>query len=91
MMLNGVVWYTILCIAFNKVASGGGSNFMTPEEEAALTPEIIKERISGSKWVVVSEHSMLIAIWSMKACMLHLYASITYVLFYCPRVVLALM
>ncbi|KAK0118573.1 hypothetical protein ONS95_007459 [Cadophora gregata] len=77
MMFNGIIWYTIMCVAFNRVMSGGGSNFMTEEETLALTPESIKDRIVGSKWVFVTEHSMLLAIWSMKACMLHLYASIT--------------
>tara|TARA_R110002060_G_scaffold36860_1_gene47878 strand:+ start:206 stop:439 length:234 start_codon:yes stop_codon:yes gene_type:complete len=77
MMFNGIIWYTLMCVAFNRVMSGGGSNYMTEEETAALTPESIKDRILGSKWVFVTEHSMLLAIWSMKACMLHLYASIT--------------
>ncbi|CZT51145.1 uncharacterized protein RSE6_12246 [Rhynchosporium secalis] len=77
MMLNGMIWYTVMCVAFNKVQSGGGSNYMTDDQVLALTPEIIIERIRGSKWVFVTEHSMLLAIWSMKACMLHLYASIT--------------
>ncbi|KAH9208107.1 hypothetical protein DL95DRAFT_395574 [Leptodontidium sp. 2 PMI_412] len=77
MMFNGIIWYTLMCVAFNKVMSGGGSNYMTEEETAALTPESITDRIRGSKWVFVTEHSMLLAIWSMKACMLHLYASIT--------------
>lgn len=76
---HGMVWYTILCVAFNKVASGGGSNLMTAEDLAALTPEITADRISGSKWVLVSEQSMILTIWSMKACMLLLYAGITYV------------
>ncbi|KAL2064622.1 hypothetical protein VTL71DRAFT_3759 [Oculimacula yallundae] len=77
MMFNGMVWYTLMCIAFNKVMSGGGSNYMTDEELLSLTPETIIDRVRGSKWVFVTEHSMLLAIWSMKACMLHLYASIT--------------
>lgn len=50
---------------------------MTPEEEAALTPAIIADRIRGSKWVFVSEHAMLLTIWSMKAAMLILYVRIT--------------
>lgn len=51
---------------------------MTPEEEAALTPEIVAQRVHGSKWVFVSEHAMLLTIWSMKAAMLILYTRITY-------------
>lgn len=43
-----------------------------------LTPEIHEERVKGSKWVYVSEHSFLLAIWAMKGCMLIIYARITY-------------
>lgn len=73
----GGVWYTMLVIAFNQMVTGGGSNLMTPEETAALTPETIADRTEGSKWVFVSEHAMLLTIWSMKAAMLVLYARIT--------------
>lgn len=66
------------------IASGGGSNLMSQEEIDALTPETIAERTTGSKWVFVSEQAMLIAIWSMKCCMLLIYNRLTYVfiLFY---------
>lgn len=53
-MLNCTVWYTLLCVAFNQIASGGGSNLMTQEEIDALTPEIVQDRIRGSKWVFAS-------------------------------------
>lgn len=76
-MLNGLAWYTLLCVSLNKIASGGGSNLMSPEELAELTPEIKAERVIGSKWVFVSEHSMMLTVWSMKACMLILYAGLT--------------
>jgi hypothetical protein len=76
-MINGLVWYTILCVSFNQIASGGGSNLLAPGELGTLTPENIEERIRGSKWVLVSEHAMVLTVWSMKACMLMLYASIT--------------
>ncbi|OBT56007.1 hypothetical protein VE04_03036 [Pseudogymnoascus sp. 24MN13] len=76
-MANGVVWYTILCVAFNQIKFGDGSNLMEPDEIAALTPEHRASRIAGSKWVYVSEHSMILAIWSTKICVLVLYAGIT--------------
>lgn len=76
-MLHGFCWYTMLCIALNRIASGGGSNLITEEELAVLTQEQKEERIRGSKWVFVSEHCSLLALWSMKACMLILYASLT--------------
>lgn len=56
---------------------GGGSNLLSEEEIEALTPESTAARVEGSKWVFVSEHAMLLTIWSMKAAMLVLYARIT--------------
>lgn len=53
---------------------------MTAEEIATMTPAIHAERVRGSKWVFVSEHSMILTVWSCKACMLVIYARITYVL-----------
>ena len=78
-ILFGAGWYTLLCVAFNQILNGAGSNLMTPEEIAALTPSIREQRVLGSKWVFVSEHAMLLTIWSMKAAMLVLYARIMYV------------
>ncbi|RAL16714.1 uncharacterized protein BO97DRAFT_402366 [Aspergillus homomorphus CBS 101889] len=77
LMMFAVVWYTLLCVALNQVASGGGSNLMGEDDIKALTPTIKADRIRGSKWVFVSEHSFLLAIWAMKACMLVIYARIT--------------
>jgi hypothetical protein len=76
-MLLALFWYTLLCVSLNQVASGGGSNLMTVEDIANLTPEIKAERIRGSKWVFVSEHSMLLTIWTLKTCMLIIYFRIT--------------
>lgn len=67
----------MLCIAFNQMVTGAGSNLLTPEDIDALTPESIESRVVGSKWVFASEHAMLLTIWSMKAAMLALYARIT--------------
>lgn len=78
-MLFAVLWYTILCVALNQVASGGGSNLMTEEDKLHLTDSKIAERVRGSKWVFVSEHSFVLCIWALKACMLVIYARITYV------------
>lgn len=66
----------MLCVAFNQILEGAGSNLMTDEEIAALTPEIKAQRVLGSKWVFVTEHAMLLTVWSMKAAMLVLYARI---------------
>lgn len=78
LMLFAVVWYTMLCVALNQVVAGGGSNLMDEYEIKHLTPAIKAERISGSKWVYVSEHSFLLATWTLKSCMLVIYARITY-------------
>ncbi|GIK04808.1 hypothetical protein Aspvir_008903 [Aspergillus viridinutans] len=77
LMLFAVLWYTLLCVALNEVASGGGSNLMTEEDRANLTPATYADRVRGSKWVFVSEHSFVLAIWAMKACMLVIYSRIT--------------
>ncbi|KAL4871325.1 hypothetical protein BDV12DRAFT_164615 [Aspergillus spectabilis] len=76
-MVFAVIWYTVLCVALNQVASGGGSNLMTQEDIDNLTPEIHDERVKGSKWVFVSEHAFVLAIWAMKVCMLIIYSRIT--------------
>ncbi|CRG89344.1 hypothetical protein PISL3812_06380 [Talaromyces islandicus] len=76
-MMFGVIWYTILCVALNEVASGGGSNLMTAEDKANMTPSIHAERVRGSKWVFVSEHAFILTVWSFKSCMLVIYARIT--------------
>ncbi|KAK5102372.1 hypothetical protein LTR70_000157 [Exophiala xenobiotica] len=73
----GLLSYTLLCVAFNEMLKGGGSNLMPDEEVAQLTPAITAQRVNGSKWVFVSEHAMLLTIWSMKAAMLVLYARVT--------------
>ncbi|KAF2191467.1 hypothetical protein K469DRAFT_746793 [Zopfia rhizophila CBS 207.26] len=77
LMLSALVWYTLLCVSLNQVASGGGSNLMTEEDIANLTPETKAERIRGSKWVFVSEHAMVLTIWTLKVCMLIIYSRIT--------------
>lgn len=79
MMAFATVWYTMLCVALNEVVSGGGSNLMDEYDIQHLTPEIKAERVAGSKWVFVSEHSFLLVSWTLKSCMLVLYARITYV------------
>ena len=76
--INCIVWYTLLIVSVNQVFFSGGSNFMTPEEEAALTPETIAERVSGSKWVVVLEEAMVLTVWTCKLGMLFIYRRITY-------------
>lgn len=53
---------------------------MTEEDIRNLTPETHAERVRGSKWVYVSEHFMILTIWTLKTVMLLIYGRITYVL-----------
>ncbi|KAL8978182.1 MAG: hypothetical protein Q9177_006470, partial [Variospora cf. flavescens] len=77
LVFNLIFWYTLLVVSLNKIFFSGGSNFMTEEEEAALTPEITAQRVVGSKWVLVSEEAMVLTVWTCKLCMLFLYRHIT--------------
>lgn len=79
LMMFALVWYTILSVALTSVATGGGSNLMTDDDIANLTPATHAERERGSKWVFVSEHAFILCVWSLKACMLVIYSRITYV------------
>lgn len=76
-MLTVTIWFTLLSIAVNQVIAGGGSNLLTDEEILALTPKTKSERVSGSKWVYVSEYMMVLTIWTLKCCMLTIYGRIT--------------
>ena len=53
---------------------------MTPDEIAALTPQTYADRVSGSKWVLVSEEVMVMTVWTCKVCMLLIYKRLTYAL-----------
>lgn len=69
--------YTTLIVCLNVIATGGGSNLYPPEQFETFTQEDIEERIKGSKIVVVSEQAMLNVIWTLKCCMLFMYARMT--------------
>ncbi|KAJ5974868.1 hypothetical protein N7481_008575 [Penicillium waksmanii] len=43
----------------------------------SMTPSIHQERVRVRRWVFVSEHAFVLAVWSCKACMLVIYARIT--------------
>ncbi|KAL8798376.1 MAG: hypothetical protein Q9182_006717 [Xanthomendoza sp. 2 TL-2023] len=76
-MAQNILWYTLLYVSLNEVIFGGGSNFMTQEEIDTLTPESTAMRVRGSKWVLVSEESLVLTVWSCKACMLFIYRRLT--------------
>lgn len=79
LMIFAGCWYTLLCVALNQTVSGGGTNFMSDADIAALTPETTKIRIIGAKWVFVTEQAIMATIWSMKGCMFLVYARLMYV------------
>ncbi|KAJ9624409.1 hypothetical protein H2203_005144 [Taxawa tesnikishii (nom. ined.)] len=49
MAVHTIFWFTLLILALNKIVYGGGSNFMTSEEQAVLTPKTKAERACTSK------------------------------------------
>ncbi|KAI9769629.1 MAG: hypothetical protein M1840_003866 [Geoglossum simile] len=77
LMLLAGCFYTTLVSCLNAIAQGGGSNLFLPEEFATFTEQDIKERIKGSKVVVVSEQAMLNVVYTIKVCMLIMYTRLT--------------
>ncbi|KAL8860788.1 MAG: hypothetical protein Q9178_002818 [Gyalolechia marmorata] len=47
--MQTILWYTLLYVSVNQVIFGGGSNFMTDQDIAALTPETTAMRVSGNQ------------------------------------------
>jgi hypothetical protein len=54
-MVLAMIWYSLLIATLYKIVQGGGSNLFLPEELPTFTPDEIKDRIFGSKIVIVSE------------------------------------
>lgn len=69
--------YTALIVCLNIIAHGGGSNLYPPGLEITFTAKDVRERIYGSKVVVVSEQAMLNLIYTIKVCMLIMYTRLT--------------
>ena len=76
-MLVALGWYTALVVCLNVVVTGGGSNLFPLEQLPTFSKDDIKERIKGSKIVVISEQAMLNTIYFTKACMLIMYRRLT--------------
>lgn len=70
--------FTGVAVAINEVAKNG-SNYMPPEAAAALSPDGAQRAIYGSIMTFVLEIFTLTATWTVKACLLILYARLTYV------------
>lgn len=80
LVLFAMVTDTIL-MAFMHVVSNMSSNLIAPNEnQSTFTPEEIKERIYGSKLVLVVEQMQILTIWLIKACLLIMYNRMTMLL-----------
>lgn len=54
------------------------TNLILPSDRLNLTPESIKSRIRGSKYVLIVEQSMIMTIWGCKICLLLMYRNLTF-------------
>lgn len=52
-------FYTVLIVCLNIIATGGGSNMYPPDQFELFSEEEIRERVKGSKIVIVSEQVCL--------------------------------
>lgn len=75
-MLFVFVLYTIL-IVFLNICADVSTNLIHPDEVASLTAQDIKDRVYGSKCVLVVESMMCAVQWGTKVCLLMLYFRLT--------------
>lgn len=68
--------YTIL-IVFLNICADVSTNLITPEQADNLTLQDVKDRVWGSKCVLVVESMMCSVQWGSKACLLMLYWRLT--------------
>ncbi|RBR12218.1 uncharacterized protein FIESC28_08704 [Fusarium coffeatum] len=76
LMIFALINFTGVVVSINEVAKNG-SNYMAPDVAAKLTPEGKSAAIFGSKMTFVLEIFALTAVWTIKACLLFLYARLT--------------
>lgn len=67
---------TVLVAAMN-VVSRTNSNLIDPNQPITLTPDVISERVLGSKMVLLVEQMQIVTIWTVKACLLIMYGRLT--------------
>lgn len=68
--------YTVL-IVFLNICADVSTNLIDPADIPNLTPEDIRNRVYGSKCVLVAESMMCAVQWGTKACLLMLYYRLT--------------
>ncbi|EFX06368.1 decarboxylase [Grosmannia clavigera kw1407] len=76
LMLFAMVTDTILMACINLVATTS-SNLINPNDTTPLTPQNIRERVRGSKFVLVVEEMQILTTWTVKLCLLILYHRLT--------------
>ncbi|KAH7125039.1 hypothetical protein B0J13DRAFT_566123 [Dactylonectria estremocensis] len=76
LMMFAMITDTVFMIGMS-VISRTSSNLIDPNDDTELTPENIKERIVGSKWVLVVEQMQILTIWTVKICLLLMYNRLT--------------
>lgn len=68
--------YTVL-IVFLNITSDVSTNLIEPQDVPSLTPQDIRDRVWGSKCVLVVESMMCCVQWGTKVCLLALYWRLT--------------
>ncbi|KAF4974535.1 hypothetical protein FZEAL_8559 [Fusarium zealandicum] len=76
LMCFALINFTGVVVSINEVAPNG-SNYMPLEDALALTPKGEAQAIFGSQMTFVLEIFTLTATWTVKACLLCLYARLT--------------
>ena len=73
-----VITFTGVMVCVNQV-SINGSNYMSPEIAATLTPESRRSAAWGSKMTFALEHFTLSSLWLVKGCLRLVYNRLTWV------------
>ncbi|KAI1321418.1 hypothetical protein F5Y16DRAFT_69293 [Xylariaceae sp. FL0255] len=67
---------TVLMVAIN-ILSYTNTNLFDPADPPTLTPQDIKQRVFGSKLVLIVEQMQIATIWLVKGCLLIMYSRLT--------------
>ncbi|KAI1486458.1 hypothetical protein F5X96DRAFT_654959 [Biscogniauxia mediterranea] len=76
LMIFAMVADTVLIVTIN-ILSRTNTNLIDPNDMSELTPDSIRDRIYGSKMVLVVEQMQITVIWTIKCCLLLMYYRLT--------------
>ncbi|KAI0129022.1 hypothetical protein BJ170DRAFT_579305 [Xylariales sp. AK1849] len=76
LMILAMMTDTVLMVSMN-IVSNTSSNLIDPNDNTVLTPANIQERVYGSKMVLVVEQMQILTVWTVKVCLLIMYARLT--------------